>query len=52
MIETASRVVWCEACSERVAEIVAEDGRTLCSVCHLEERRAGAPREKKPDPKA
>jgi len=40
----------CKTCGEHVAEIVAEDGRTLCSVCHLEERGAKTPREKKLDP--
>ncbi len=27
----------CGVCEERVAELVADDGRVLCSVCKLEE---------------
>ena len=34
-------VVMCEACKKRVAEVIAEDGRALCSLCHLEQ--AGIP---------
>jgi formylmethanofuran dehydrogenase subunit E len=47
MGEKAVTVVLCEACGERVAEIVA-DGRTLCSPCHLEETKGKAARDKKP----
>lgn len=32
-------LVLCVACQERVAELVAEDGRVLCSVCTLQEMR-------------
>ena len=35
MTETAATVVICDACKSRVAEIVADDGRKLCSKCHL-----------------
>ena len=50
MAKSVASVVICEACGERVAEIVADDGRALCSRCHLTESRAKTPREEKPDP--
>ena len=50
MAKSVASVVICEGCGERVAEIVADDGRTLCSRCHLTESRAKTPREEKPDP--
>ncbi len=50
MEKGVASVVICEACGERVAEIVADDGRALCSRCHLTEGRAKTPREEKPDP--
>ena len=37
MSESAVSVVICEACKGRVAEIIASDGRSLCSECHLAE---------------
>ena len=45
MSESAISVVMCEACNERVAEIVAEDGRVSCSECHLGQSQAEPPRE-------
>ena len=35
MAKDVASVVICEACGDRVAEIVAEDRRALCSECHL-----------------
>lgn len=37
-------LVMCAACEERVAELIAEDGRGVCSVCMLEDMdsRAGS----------
>jgi len=50
MTRSSVTVVVCDSCGERVAEIVAEDRRALCSECHLAERREKSPPEKKPDP--
>ena len=50
MAKSVASVVICEGCGERVAEIVADDGRALCSRCHLTESGAGTSREAKPDP--
>jgi hypothetical protein len=35
---------------ERAAEIIADDGRTLCSECHLKEFGRGAPGGEESDP--
>jgi hypothetical protein len=43
-------VVVCEACRVRTAEIVADDGRTLCSECLLGETGRPAPRSEGPNP--
>jgi|GEM_PF-4133925 len=47
MAEDKADLVICEACGKHVAEVVAEDGRGLCSLCQLDEtgskRRSKAP---------
>ena len=50
MAKSVASVVICDGCGERVAEIVADDGRALCSRCHLTESRAKTPSEEKPNP--
>jgi formylmethanofuran dehydrogenase subunit E len=45
-------VVKCERCQERVAEIVADDRRALCSPCHLKECEAKGAPETTPPPEA
>jgi len=50
MSKSAISVVMCEACKERAAEIIAEDGRTQCSECHLAQSQAEPPREPVSDP--
>ena len=42
--------VMCVACQQRVAELVAEDGRVLCSVCTLREMSEPSGSEADDDP--
>ena len=37
MAEDKAELIFCVVCGERVAEVVLEDGRVLCSVCLIEE---------------
>lgn len=37
MADDSVNLVMCAACEERVAELIAEGGRGVCSVCMLEE---------------
>lgn len=41
--DSRARVVRCDSCEERVAEIVGSDGRRLCSECHLAETASQQP---------
>ena len=41
----------CEACKGRVAEIIASDGRSLCSECHLAETGTRRPPKEESEPK-
>jgi hypothetical protein len=50
MVTSVDNVVMCEACKERVAEIISEDGHKLCSACHLQGVGAKTPRDRKADP--
>ena len=47
MPESPDEPIVCEACKERVAELFADDGRAVCSPCHLRENRTAPPRHKK-----
>lgn len=40
MTGNRANLVICVACEKRVAELIAEHGRVLCSVCKLEEMGA------------
>ncbi|MGB5548309.1 MAG: hypothetical protein WBM74_17145 [Polyangiales bacterium] len=42
-------LVMCAACQERVAELIAEGGRGVCSVCMLEEMNSNSNRDAKRD---
>ena len=50
MAKSSATLVFCDACGERVAEIVADDRRALCSECHLAARQEETPPEEAPDP--
>ena len=50
MGDDSATVVICEACGDRVAEIVAGDRRALCSECHLAENRPKTLRQEKRNP--
>ncbi|NNE19504.1 MAG: hypothetical protein HKN10_13600 [Myxococcales bacterium] len=50
MAKSSATVVFCEACGERVAELVDDDRRALCSECHLAARPEETPPEEEPDP--
>jgi formylmethanofuran dehydrogenase subunit E len=51
MAKSSATVVICDACGERVAELVADDRRALCSECHLAVRREETPPEETPEPR-
>ena len=42
----AYTVVMCQACGERVAEIIVDKRRSICSECHLRETRTERHKEK------
>ncbi len=49
MADDSVDLVMCAACEERVAELIAEDGRGVCSVCMLEEIDSNSNRDAKRD---
>jgi hypothetical protein len=50
MAKSSATVVVCDACGERVAELVSDDRRALGSECHLAARWGETPPEETPDP--
>ena len=51
MAKSSVTVVFCDACGERVVELLADDRRALCSECHLAVRREETPPEEAPEPR-
>lgn len=49
MAKGVASIVMCEGCREGVAELIADNGRMLCSECHLRQTKAETLREDKPD---
>ena len=49
MADDSVNLVMCAACEERVAELIAEGGRGVCSVCMLEEIDSNSKRDETDD---
>jgi anti-sigma factor ChrR (cupin superfamily) len=49
MADDSVDLVMCAACEERVAELIAEGGRSVCSVCMLEEIDSNSKRDETDD---